>query len=88
MAGSILAYISGKIFFPNRRFVQEHSKLNKFSLQSKFREKLMTKFFFKFKKPHFWPTSPILWGEKYFPKKSGTHNLIRFSSTMLKFSET
>ena len=37
---------------------------------------------------HFWPTSPILGGKKCFPKKSGMHNLIRFSSFMQKFWET
>ena len=37
---------------------------------------------------YFWPTSPILGGKKCFPKKSGMHNLIRFSITMPKFKET
>ena len=53
----------------------------------------MTKFSFKFKKPYFWPISPILWGKKRFLKKYGTHNLITFSSTniqrnlMIQFQE-
>ena len=42
----------------------------------------MTKFFFKFKKIHFWPLFgpfPQLWGakKKNYSEKSGTHNLIR-----------
>ena len=32
-------------------------------------EKLMTKFFFKLKKPCFWPTSPILGAKNVFTKK-------------------
>ena len=32
-----------------------------------------------------WPVSPIFEGKKCFPKKSGSHNVIRFSSTMPKF---
>ena len=45
----------------------------------------MTKFFFKFEKLYFWPT----FGNKNrFPKKSDIHNLIRFSSTVPKFTET
>ena len=51
-------------------------------------EKLMIKFFFKFKKAllaHF----PILWGKKSFSEKSTCHaQLIRVSCTMLKFRET
>ena len=54
----------------------------------------MTKFFCKLKKKqpifaHFWPFSQIFGGES-FPKKSGsaTRNLIRISSTILKFRET
>ena len=29
----------------------------------------MTKFYFKFKKPYFWPVCPIIGGKKSFPKK-------------------
>ena len=51
----------------------------------------MTIFFFKFKKPYISPIFGliplILGGKKCFPKKSGTDNLIRFSSTMPKFRE-
>ena len=48
--------------------------------------KLMTKCFYKFKKPCFWSIWQIL-GAKHFSGKSGsdTHNFIRFSSTMPKF---
>ena len=46
----------------------------------------MTKFFFTLKKPYFWlifgPLPLFLGAKKCFPKKSGMHNLIRFSSTM------
>ena len=35
-----------------------------------------------------WPIFPIFGGKKSFPKKSGTYNLTRFSSTMQKFRET
>ena len=48
----------------------------------------MTKFSFKFKKPYFWPISPILWRKKSFLKKYGTHKLITFSSTIPTFKET
>ena len=48
----------------------------------------MTKFFFKFKKNYFWSISPIFGGKKSFTKKSGIHNLIKLSSTILKFRET
>ena len=47
----------------------------------------MTKIFLKFKKPYFWPISPILGGKKRFPENSGTYNLIRFSSAIPKFRE-
>ena len=53
-------------------------------------EKLMTNFFFKFKKSFFLPISPTFLGKKSFSKKSGSvmHNLIKVSSTMSKFRET
>ena len=48
--------------------------------------KLMTKCFYKFKKPCFWSILPIL-GAKHFSGKSGsdTHKFIRVFSTMPKF---
>ena len=61
-------------------------------LIKKIQGKLITKFFFKLKKilflAYFWSTSPILGGKKCFPKKSGTHNLIRFSSNMPTFRKS
>ena len=43
----------------------------------------MIKFFFKFKKPYFWPISPVLGAKKNFPKNLAvTHKVIRVSGTM------
>ena len=50
------------------------------------------KVFFKFKEAlflaYFWSISPIFEGKKSFLKKSGMHNLIKFSITVSKFKET
>ena len=47
----------------------------------------MTKFFFKFKKPYFWPISPIFEAKIVFPKIGAVmHNFIRVSGTMPKSS--
>ena len=73
LAESILAYISGTRFFPNIGFVQEHSKF----IIEQIQWKLMTKFFFKFKKPIFGPFPQFL-GQKTFFKKNWVvmHNFI------------
>ena len=49
----------------------------------------MTKLFFKFRKPYFWPISPILGAKKIFSKysRSVTYNFIKVSRIMLKFRE-
>ena len=48
----------------------------------------MPKFFFKFKKPYFWPIFPILGAKKVFPKNLAvTHNLIRVSVPPCQNSE-
>ena len=64
LAESILAYISGTRFFPNIGFVQEHSKF----IIEQIQWKLMTKFFFKFKKPIFGPFPKLLDQKKVFKK--------------------
>ena len=50
--------------------------------------KLMTNFFFKFKKPYFWPTSPIFGAKKVFPpNRVVMHNFLKVSGTIPKFRE-
>ena len=84
LAESILAYISGTRFFPNIGFVQEHSKF----IIEQIQWKLMTKFFFKVKKPIFGPFHHF-WGQKKFFKKNQVvmHKFIRVSSTLAKSRE-
>ena len=64
MAESILVHISGTTFFPNGNNMKFHYRTNK--------GKLKTKFFFKLKKPYFWPilgSFPQFLGAKnVFPK--------------------
>ena len=84
LAESILVYISGTRFFPNIGFVQEHSKF----IIEQIQWKLMTKFFFKVKKPIFGPFHHF-WGQKKFFKKNQVvmHKFIRVSSTLAKSRE-
>ena len=50
----------------------------------KLRQKLISKFFFQFKKPYLWPIFPIFGAKRVFPKNV-THIFIRVFSTMPKF---
>ena len=84
LADSILAYISGTRFFPNIEFVQEHSKF----IIEQIQWKLMTKFFFKAKKPVFGPFPQFLGQKKFFKKNQVVmHKFIRVSSTPAKSRE-
>ena len=69
LAESILAYISGTRFFPNRFCAGTQQIINIFIIEQ-IQWKLMTKFFFKFKKPIFGPFPQFL-GQKKFFKKIG-----------------
>ena len=69
LAEGILAYISGTRFFPNRFCAGTQQIINIFIIEQ-IQWKLMTKFFFKFKKPIFGPFPQFL-GQKKFFKKIG-----------------
>ena len=85
LAESILAYISGTRFFQYRICAGTQQIINIFIIEQ-IQRKLMTKFFFKFKKTFFWPISPIFGAKKVFPKNQAVmHNFMRVSSSMAKF---
>ena len=67
----ILAYISGTWFFPNRFCAGTQQIINIFIIEQ-IQWKLMTKFFFKFKKPIFDPFPQFL-NKTSFSKKWGYH---------------
>ena len=89
MIGRILAYISETKFFQDLY----RNTVNNINFHYKTSpEKINDQIFLWIQKtllwPYSWPTSPILGSKKCFHKKSGMHNLIRFSITMPKFRET
>ena len=87
LAESILAYISGTRFFPNRFCAGTQQIINIFIIEQ-IQWKLMTKFFFKFKKHIFGPFPQFLGQKKFFLKNQVVmHNFIRLSSTLAKSRE-
>ena len=87
MAENILACISGTSFLPILDLCRNiANNINFHSAQIQW--KLMTKFFYKLKKPNF-QIFPNFWSKKVFSKNSGStmHNIIRVNINMPKFSE-
>ena len=68
LAESILAYISGTRFFPKYRIYAGTQQIINIFIIEQIQWKLMTKFFFKFKKPIFGPFPHILGLKKFFNK--------------------
>ena len=66
-------YLRNKIFPKYKIYAWTQQIIKIFTIEQ-IQWKLMTKFFCTFKKPYFWPISPIFWAKKVFPKKSGCHS--------------
>ena len=94
LAESILAYISGIRYFPVWYLCRNTANNINFYYIEQIQWKLMTKVFFKFKKPYFWPLfdplTRFLEQNRFFPKNSGsvTHNFKTVSSTMPKLRKS